>query len=103
MSLHFSKLNVLLKSPYFALKRFCMRKLAFVSCFFLVAVVIVSFKNKSFDKRNSLTEFFSSDTIHYPAEKHFANVQQLTFGGDNAEAYFSMIVNGWFFNAQIRK
>lgn len=29
------------------------------------------------------------DTIHFPGEKHFANVQQLTFGGDNAEAYFS--------------
>jgi len=31
----------------------------------------------------------TNDTIHYAAEKHFANVQQLTFGGDNAEAYFS--------------
>lgn len=29
------------------------------------------------------------DTIHYPEEKHFKNVQQLSFGGDNAEAYFS--------------
>ena len=29
------------------------------------------------------------DTLHYPDEKHFKNVQQLTFGGDNAEAYFS--------------
>ncbi|MBC7828660.1 MAG: PD40 domain-containing protein [Chitinophagaceae bacterium] len=29
------------------------------------------------------------DTIHYPAEKHFNNMQQLSFGGDNAEAYFS--------------
>lgn len=32
---------------------------------------------------------FNMDTIHYPEEKHFKNVQQLTFGGDNAEAYFS--------------
>ncbi|HEU4472596.1 MAG TPA: DPP IV N-terminal domain-containing protein [Flavisolibacter sp.] len=30
-----------------------------------------------------------SDTLHYPAEVHFRNVQQLTFGGDNAEAYWS--------------
>src|SRR3954468_12631335 len=30
-----------------------------------------------------------TDTIHFPGETHFANVQQLTFGGDNAEAYFS--------------
>ena len=33
--------------------------------------------------------WFSADTVHYPEEKHFRNVQQLTFGGDNAEAYFS--------------
>jgi TolB protein len=31
----------------------------------------------------------TADTILYPEEKHFTNVQQLTFGGDNAEAYFS--------------
>src|SRR5687767_11821797 len=30
-----------------------------------------------------------SDTLHYPEETHFKNVQQLTFGGDNAEAYWS--------------
>jgi Tol biopolymer transport system component len=29
------------------------------------------------------------DTIQFDGEKHFANVRQLTFGGDNAEAYFS--------------
>lgn len=30
-----------------------------------------------------------NDSIHFAGEKHFANVRQLTFGGDNAEAYFS--------------
>jgi len=29
------------------------------------------------------------DTLRYPQEKHLANMRQLTFGGDNAEAYFS--------------
>ncbi len=29
------------------------------------------------------------DTLLYPDEKHFKNIRQLTFGGDNAEAYFS--------------
>jgi Tol biopolymer transport system component len=29
------------------------------------------------------------DTLKYPEEKHLANVRQLTFGGDNAEAYWS--------------
>lgn len=30
-----------------------------------------------------------ADTLHYPEETHFTNIQQLTFGGDNAEAYWS--------------
>jgi TolB protein len=29
------------------------------------------------------------DTLQYPEERHFRNMQQLTFGGTNAEAYFS--------------
>ena len=28
--------------------------------------------------------------LHYPEEKHLRNVKQLTFGGDNAEAYWSL-------------
>jgi dipeptidyl aminopeptidase/acylaminoacyl peptidase len=31
----------------------------------------------------------ATDTLKYPQEKHFKNMRQLTFGGDNAEAYFS--------------
>ena len=27
--------------------------------------------------------------IHYYQEKHLSNIKQLTFGGDNAEAYFA--------------
>jgi TolB protein len=30
-----------------------------------------------------------TDTLHYPEERHFKNIQQLTFGADNAEAYLS--------------
>src|SRR6187399_1793870 len=30
-----------------------------------------------------------SDSVLFAGEKHFKNVQQLTFGGDNAEAYWS--------------
>lgn len=29
------------------------------------------------------------DSIHFEGEKHFKNIRQLTFGGDNAEAYWS--------------
>ncbi len=31
----------------------------------------------------------NSGIIHYPQEKHLRNVRQLTFGGNNAEAYWS--------------
>lgn len=31
----------------------------------------------------------SSDSLIFAGEKHFKNVKQLTFGGDNAEAYWS--------------
>jgi Tol biopolymer transport system component len=31
----------------------------------------------------------ATDTLRYPEEIHFKNIQQLTFGGDNAEAYWS--------------
>ena len=37
----------------------------------------------------SLDSFAQADTLHYPEEAHFKNIQQLTFGGDNAEAYWS--------------
>tara|TARA_R110002051_G_scaffold88179_3_gene155385 strand:- start:3050 stop:4147 length:1098 start_codon:yes stop_codon:yes gene_type:complete len=30
-----------------------------------------------------------NDTLIYPEEVHFKNIQQVTFGGDNAEAYWS--------------
>ena len=38
------------------------------------------------------SSFFShaqADTLHYPDETHFKNIRQLTFGDDNAEAYWS--------------
>ena len=46
-----------------------------------------SFRTKSSVRNTTLKSY--SDTIHFPGEKHFANIRQLTFGGDNAEAYFS--------------
>src|SRR5688572_27121246 len=30
-----------------------------------------------------------ADSLKYPSEKHLKNIRQLTFGGENAEAYFS--------------
>ena len=69
-----------------------MRKLALAFLFFFFSTVFISFKKRPAPIRPSAATTVSglwNDTIHYPEEKHFANVQQLTFGGDNAEAYFS--------------
>jgi Tol biopolymer transport system component len=41
----------------------------------------------SYDGYSGATKIVN--TIHYPQEKHLKNVTQLTFGGDNAEAYWS--------------
>ena len=43
----------------------------------------------SFTEKNITTVIPVADTVQYPDETHFKNIQQLTFGGDNAEAYFS--------------
>ena len=31
----------------------------------------------------------AADSLIYPEEKHFKSIRQITFGGDNAEAYWS--------------
>jgi len=37
----------------------------------------------------SFAQKAGGDTLRYPDERHFRNIRQLTFGGDNAEAYWS--------------
>src|SRR5687768_1508173 len=71
----------------------------YFSVFMVVGLISVSFLTKKItaikqlnpDTRLSTpdSELPTPDTLQYPDEKHFANIQQLTFGGDNAEAYFS--------------
>jgi dipeptidyl aminopeptidase/acylaminoacyl peptidase len=39
------------------------------------------------------------DTLRYPQEVHLKNVRQLTFGGDNAEAYWSFASDALVFQA----
>jgi TolB protein len=66
-----------------------MKRFAFaVAILMSLVIVISSYKINPTENSKPKTENFN-DTIHFPQEKHFANVQQLTFGGDNAEAYFS--------------
>src|SRR6476659_9020948 len=65
-----------------------------VSILVTLAFIVTAFKSKSTqttDHRPQTTNLTTvySDTVLFPGEKHFKNIQQLTFGGDNAEAYFS--------------
>ncbi len=53
----------------------------------LLAVISGFFSKESTPVRNQPAPI--ADTLHYPEETHFKNLRQLTFGGDNAEAYFS--------------
>lgn len=65
-----------------------MRKLmALFTLVTLFAVVFTAFKHPA-NRTVSVARTFA-DTVLYPEETHFKNIRQLTFGGDNAEAYFS--------------
>ena len=51
-----------------------------------VVIFLTSYSTRS-DK--SVADSYNTDTLRYPQEKHLKNFRQLTFGGDNAEAYWS--------------
>jgi Tol biopolymer transport system component len=58
---------------------------------FLVVLGVLGCKSShdkhSYDGKSGATRIVN--TLHYDKEKHLKNVRQLTFGGDNAEAYWS--------------
>jgi Tol biopolymer transport system component len=41
------------------------------------------------EKENTVSVMAAADTLIYKEEKHFKSIRQVTFGGDNAEAYWS--------------
>ena len=58
----------------------------------ILLVVIVAFgckneANKTSEKKKELVA--GKDSLIYPEEVHFKSIRQITFGGDNAEAYWS--------------
>ncbi|MDB9960480.1 hypothetical protein OAD62_00120 [Oceanihabitans sp.] len=66
--------------------------------YILLVLLIVSCKNDSSKKEVLSTEPTSEttnkiaksvDSLIYPEESHFKSIRQVTFGGDNAEAYWS--------------
>lgn len=61
-----------------------MNKLMLPVMLLIAGAVLFSFTGKV-----SPMELVSTDSLRYADEKNLRNIQQLTFGGDNAEAYFS--------------
>lgn len=56
----------------------------------ILLIALLTFGTASFTVSNgNKLETALTDTLLYPDETHFKNIRQLTFGGDNAEAYFS--------------
>jgi len=59
------------------------------------AIVILCYNCKTEPKKDTVSEekpstlMAGSDTLIYNGEKHFKSIRQITFGGDNAEAYWS--------------
>ena len=64
-----------------------MKKLVLLSILLSVSIAFLSFRRNAGSYSDK--EQNKQDTIQYPEETHFRNIQQLTFGGDNAEAYWS--------------
>jgi len=60
--------------------------------FLLMAASLIACKGESptnTSNTKSVTNAVSTDTLLHEGEVNFKNMKQLTFGGDNAEAYFS--------------
>lgn len=56
----------------------------------VLSLLFIACKSGDGKKQEGASDTLSTqDTLIYPNEKHFASIRQLTFGGDNAEAYFS--------------
>jgi TolB protein len=64
-----------------------MRKLDLVRVVLLVLVVVAGFIAGRSQQTGDAEK--SGSSLALPSEKHLRNVRQLTFGGQNAEAYFS--------------
>ena len=62
-----------------------MKKFSFLGLVCLVTL-LSSFESNIEGINYSQTD---EDSVRYPEEKHLKNMRQLTFGGDNAEAYWS--------------
>jgi len=61
-----------------------------IAVFFTISILFYACNSATNQHHQDNHQPANADTTtHYPQEKHLKNVKQLTFGGDNAEAYFS--------------
>lgn len=71
---------------------------------FCLAILVASCQNKASKKKDyaksGATEILNLK--HYPQERHLKNVKQLTFGGDNAEAYWNSKGDALVFQANFK-
>ncbi|MDG2139432.1 MAG: hypothetical protein P8J77_04460 [Flavobacteriales bacterium] len=67
---------------------------------FYSIILLVLFSCNNTNNKNSQSE---SNTLIYPQEVHFENMKQLTFGGENAEAYWSFDDSKLIFQATNEK
>ena len=55
----------------------------------IIVLVSCGEKNTEEETTDAHSGATQTDKIHYEGETHLKNIRQLTFGGDNAEAYWS--------------
>ena len=74
---------------------------------FLVIALLVACKNdgKESQPNEKQTESIvaAQDSLIYPEEVHFKSIRQVTFGGDNAEAYWSFDDKQLIFQSNYKK
>ncbi len=74
-----------------------------IAVFFVVACKNPSATNSHNISENESPKVSDSNQLIYPEEKHFKSLRQLTFGGDNAEAYWSFNDESLVFQATNEK
>ena len=71
---------------------------------FILTIIILIFSScKNPNQKNEKSYKIELDTLRYENEVHLKNLKQLTFGGDNAEAYWSFNDKKLIFQAKNEK
>lgn len=76
-------------SGYDLFECFCFRNINKISTMSKSQFLILLFVTSTLGTYAQRSELSNADRVKYPQEKHFKSISQLTFGGDNAEAYWS--------------